>query len=84
VTWATGNDTGINLYVNKTTLYGAYPATGTVDLPPVGCTSDAGPQRYTITTTGGTGKPATRTITLTGQTTTTTPPTTTGSTTPTS
>ncbi|HEX4704937.1 MAG TPA: sigma factor [Pseudonocardiaceae bacterium] len=87
LTWTTTNDTGINLFVNsKTTLYGAYPPTGTIDLPPVGCTPDAGQQTYTITTTGGTGKPATRTITLTppATTTETTPPTTTSATTPTS
>jgi hypothetical protein len=72
LTWATSHDTGVRLFVGKT-LYGSYPPTGTVDLPAGACSPAAAPPTYTITTVGGTGKPATRTLPLTRTVTTTTP-----------
>jgi RNA polymerase sigma factor (sigma-70 family) len=71
LTWATSHDTGMQLFIGKV-LYGSYPATGTVDLPAGACEPTAAPPTYTITTVGGTGTPATRTIPLTRTTDTTT------------
>jgi RNA polymerase sigma factor (sigma-70 family) len=79
LTWATSHDTGVRLFVGKT-LYGSYPQSGAVDPPGGACSPTAAPPTYTITTVGGRGQPATRTIPLTHpSTTSTTPPTTTES-----
>ncbi|HEX3791552.1 MAG TPA: sigma-70 family RNA polymerase sigma factor [Pseudonocardiaceae bacterium] len=84
LTWTTGHDTGVTLFVDGPTgrtRYGSYGPTGTVDLPPGACTPTAAAPSYTITTVGGTGPAATRTVPLNPGTTSTTTTTTTTTTT---
>jgi RNA polymerase sigma factor (sigma-70 family) len=62
LTWSSARDTGIALSVDNPGVVGSYGPSGTTELPPNGCEPSAGEQTYTITTIGGTGPAASRTI----------------------
>ena len=65
LSWQTSHDTGVAVSVDNPGVvgsYGRYGPDGTTDLPPAGCAPGAGPQTYTVTTVGGTGPAASRTI----------------------
>jgi RNA polymerase sigma factor (sigma-70 family) len=84
LTWVSTHDTGVEVFVGTPTGQAPYETLGpkgTVDLPSGACSPTAAAPTYTITTVGGTGPAATRTVTLdrTPDTTTTIPTTTTTS-----
>jgi RNA polymerase sigma factor (sigma-70 family) len=79
LTWVTRHDSGVEIQVSEpgsTVLhrYGTFGPSGSTDLPATDCLPSSGQQIYRLTTTGGTGTAASRTLYWTPPTTSSTPP----------
>ena len=69
LTYEVANATGMALSIDNPGAvgsFGTYDASGSIDIPNLGCYSENGEQTYTLNSVGGTGPQASKTITRTG------------------